>query len=400
MNNDLKRVFNIDNKYYWRNFDYQKLVERKLEEISSPNYLNLYLVQSTVDNIKSLSIPHSNLNLCRTNLEAIFEIMTNQITNNSNDNSNCMLYTFNQDGITHHKDVFSNNNILECMNKILNSSMHSINSNLTQVLSRVLLSLESKYQEYHDRYKLEEKKKVNVRIFISLSNIELFKEEEVTAILNNMNALFNIVINPIVLSNDIISAKFCRLIEELGFVDCKNSSYKIDSSVEYLDWLMKKNKLNNQVDDLYLELNKIKSSCNNSKFIKSINEKFHGLIRIFETIVRFQKLEKTNIKSDKENSEIQLKEARLIHSNEKKAIHEYIKSESAYLSEVDNLKSELAILNKNKENMLQTISKSGCKFFLKIVNCHYYSFILEDVSKKSELAQLLTETILKVESIF
>ena len=142
------------------------------------------------------------------------------------------------------------------------------------------------------------------------------------------------------------------------------------------------------------------SSIHNSKFIKSINEKFHGLIRIFETIVRFQKLEKTNIKSDKENSEIQLKEARLIHSNEKKSIHEYIKTESVYLSEVDNLKSDLSILKKNKENMLQTISQSNCKINFIIVNCHYYSFILEDVSKKSELAQLLTETILKVESIF
>lgn len=365
MSNELKRIFNIDSKYYFRSFDYQKLVSKKMDEISSPHTLNLYLIQCATENVKLLNIPHSNLKQCKSNIEAIFQIMTSQMTNNMNDNSNSLLYTFNQDGITHHKDVFTDNNILnECFNKISNNSLKATNSNLTQILSRLLLSLDSRYQEFYERFKVEEKKKINLRLFISLSNLEIFKDEDISAILNNMNSLFNVVINPIIISNDIISAKFCRIVDDLGFIDCKNSSYKLDSSVEYVDWLMKPNKNNIMISDLYSELIKIKTSCDNTKFVKSINDKFNGLIRIFETINRFQKLEKSKITHEVEVSKQQLNASNELYKEEKKQILDYIKTESSFFKSIENHHLELDIVKKNIDNISLTVSKSGCKTFI------------------------------------
>lgn len=364
MSNELKRIFNIDSKYYFRSFDYQKLVSKKMDEISSPHTLNLYLIQCATENVKLLNIPHSNLKQCKSNIEAIFQIMTSQMTNNMNDNSNSLLYTFNQDGITHHKDVFTDNNILnECFNKISTNSLKATNSNLTQILSRLLLSLDSRYQEFYERFKVEEKKKINLRLFISLSNLEIFKDEDISAILNNMNSLFNVVINPVIISNDIISAKFCRIVDDLGFIDCKNSSYKLDSSVEYLDWLMKPNKNNIMISDLYSELIKIKTSCDNTKFVKSINDKFNGLIRIFETINRFQKLEKSKITHEVEVSKQQLNASNELYKEEKKHILDYIKTESSFFKSIENHHLELDIVKKNIDNISVTVSKSGCKNF-------------------------------------
>lgn len=182
--------------------------------------------------------------------------------------------------------------------------------------------------------------------------MDLFERKKLVEVIESFKTIYDIVINPIILSNDIIAARVCENFEELDVIDYKSTSYTINSNGNYLNYVKGIATSKHEVDfkAVSLKLSKLSQTIKNEDLDKFINEKFSNIKVVYEILSHHQKNEKSKNKELRENSENQIKLAKEVILKERDSLTAYLnnnKSVEVYSKTI----SEVDLLLKSLENI-------------------------------------------------
>lgn len=195
---------------------------------------------------------------------------------------------------------------------------------------------------------------------MSMGSIDLFEKKKLVEVIESFKTIYDIVINPIILSNDIIAARVCENFEELDVIDYKTRSYTINANENYLDYVKGIATSKHELDfkTVSIKLSKLNQAIKNDELDRFINEKFSNLKVVYETLNHHQKNEKSKNKELRESSENQIRLAKEVILKERDNLNAYLvnnKLVETYNKTID----EINQLLKTLENI--TIETRGDK---------------------------------------
>ena len=185
------------------------------------------MIQENIKNVIKSEWINSELNKCNTNLESLIHLYNSNLKLNKESKcyNKCFLFSYGKN-IT---DLTENNNPVK---SIIFRSLKSNSSNIVSILRYLIAVLDENYNSLFSitskvskkRCLLGKKKKVFVRVVLSIASLDHYKQEDLEQALHSFNPLFEVVFNPIILVDEFISQRFCSEISDLDFIDFKNKS--------------------------------------------------------------------------------------------------------------------------------------------------------------------------------
>lgn len=158
-NSDLKEYFNINpnNKYYFRSFNFQKLLQERMDKLEENPTIFIALINNCVDNIKKSDWEDPEANAYRTNIEAILSIV-HSITKYNKESkiksfNKTLIYNYSDKNVQYMGDeniVADEDNVKSLAQKILSNNTKS--SNICSVLEKLLISIDDNYSSYFGSY--------------------------------------------------------------------------------------------------------------------------------------------------------------------------------------------------------------------------------------------------------
>eukprot|EP00340_Litonotus_pictus_P008855 CAMPEP_0170515644 /NCGR_PEP_ID=MMETSP0209-20121228/2058_1 /TAXON_ID=665100 ORGANISM="Litonotus pictus, Strain P1" /NCGR_SAMPLE_ID=MMETSP0209 /ASSEMBLY_ACC=CAM_ASM_000301 /LENGTH=226 /DNA_ID=CAMNT_0010800227 /DNA_START=537 /DNA_END=1217 /DNA_ORIENTATION=+ len=226
-----------------------------------------------------------------------------------------------------------------------------------------------------------------------MSSFDLFQEEELAQVIESFRSLYEIVICPIIINQDIIADRICQSFSKLDLLDFKNSNYTASFSEMYLSYLLGLGQIKQEFD---LSLNsekllKLSYELKDEQFASLVDSQLNNLKKVYETLHFYQKQEKSKNKEAREQAETQIKMANEYLRGE--AVLNFVNSQADYLKKVSDLKFQIVDSLKSLDIVVKEIKAEN-------VGCVYYENKEKEIRKRAEIAKQIADSFINIKLLF
>jgi len=239
---------------------------------------------------------------------------------------------------------------------------------------------------------------------MTLSSFDLFNQEELKEIIDCFNTVYNVIINPLNINDDIISTRVLNIFKDLNLIDMKRENYYINSE-NYLNFISGLGALKQEFELKSISdiLNKSSNELKDETFASIVDSKLISLRKVYETLILHQKQEKNQNKDLKERAEKQIQLAIDYIKKENEKVDKLISDNSSFLKKVEETKSNVSnFLKKIKElkDGIKNDNSKFCKILIYLVECYYYNQKFYDLNNRIEEILKISEGFLNIKLLF